>query len=210
MDEIRLAKEQALEKKYTDVLSHTSLQTVLNGFQVDSRSVNAAITAYCKSEKAEIPDNFCDAEIFANDVYEHWNEEKPGFHADRQYEKVLEGIKRYIAYKHIWKEKVNNNSAVSPMLQLQASSMLTVKSALGAAVISAHSHTKLDPRLRPGELAEAMVLSFQVFLPIIHKLQIEGKLNEPKVKRIAEIIHQHIESEEFKQISAATEKQEAA
>lgn len=196
------AKEKALEKKYTDVLSHASLQTVLNGFQIDSRSTGAAITAYCKREKTVVPDNFCDAEIFANDVYDYWTEEKPGFHEDREYERVLEGIKRFLAYKFIWKEKVNNNSAITPMLQLQASSMLTVKAALGAAVISAHSHTKLDPRLRPGELAETMVLSFQTFLPIIHKLQVDGKLDEPRIKRLSQLIQQEMETEGFKQLAA--------
>jgi len=193
-------KEKELEQKYTEVLSHTSLKTVLNNYPVDSRAVGAAIKAYCKAEDVHVPDNFCEAEIFANDVYDHWEDSKPGYHDGRQYESVLEGIKRYLAFKFIWRFKVKNNTAVSRFLQIQASNMLTVKSALGAAVISAHSHTKKDPRLRPGELAESMEIAFQSFLPIIHKLQTNGKLDDPKVKHLAEVLHRELESEKLKQI----------
>ncbi len=198
---VDLIKEKALEEKYTDVLSHTSLKTVLKNYPVESRTVGAAIKAFRKDEDIKmVPDNFCDAEVFANDVYDHWEDAKPGYHVDRSYESVLEGIKRYLAFKFIWKEKVNNNTTISLGLQIQASSMLTVKSALGAAVISAHSHTKNDPRLKPGELAEAMELSFQAFLPIIHKLQTNGEIDSEKVKHLAEVIRREIDSEGFKQI----------
>lgn len=190
-------REKDLEKKYMEVLSHTTLKTVINNYPVDARSIGAAIKAYCKEEKTRVPGTFKEAEIFANDVYDYWSDAKPGYHEDRPYEDVLEAIRRYLAFKFVWKHKVDNNTAIIPMLQLQASNMLTVKSALGAAMISAHSHTKNDPRLRPGELAEAMELAFQAFLPIIHKLQTNGELDNVKVKHLAEIVRKEIESEQF-------------
>jgi hypothetical protein len=193
-------KEMDLEVKYTNVLQHKALKDVLSGYPVTATAVGNAIKAFCKAEKVKVPSTFEDAEIFANDVYDHWADVKPGYHEGRSYEKVLEGIKRYLAAKFIWQYKVDNNTAEIPMLQLQASSMLTVKSALGAAVISAHSHTKSDPRLPPGQLAEAMEMAFETFLPVIHKLQTNGKLDNPKVKHLAEIIHKEIESERFKQL----------
>jgi len=195
-----LKKERDLEKKYTDVLIHHTIGGALKGYKLSSRSVGAAIKAYCKAEKTSVPDNFCDNEVFANNVFDYWEESKPGYHADLEYEKTLEGIKRYLAFKFIWKKKVQSNTTITPTLQLQAANMLTVKSALGAAVISAHSHSKSDPRLRPGELAETMEIAFQSFLPIIHKLQTDGELDNGKVKYIAEKIRGYIDSEEFKQI----------
>jgi len=207
-----MTKEEQLETKYTTVLQHSTLKNILNGYPVTATAIGNAVKSFCKAEKVKPPETFVESEIFANDVYDHWVETKPGYHDGLVYEEVLEGIKRYLAAKYVWQAKVDNNSAVIPLLQIQASNMLTVKSALGAAVISAHSHTKNDPRLRPGELAESMEMAFQSFLPIIHKLQTNGKLDEPKIKHLAEIIRKEIESEEFQQIEwkESDDKDEAA
>ena len=192
--------EMALEKKYTCVLSHMSLKNVLNNYPVDGRAVGAAIKAYCKEEETRVPNNFIDAEVFANDVYDHWIDAKPGYHEGREYEPVLEAIKRYLAFKFIWKSKVNGNSTITPLLQLQAADMLAVKGAIGGAIMAAHKHTKADPRLRPGELAETMELAFQTFIPIIHKLQTNGEFEDKRVEHIATKIVEYIDSETFKQL----------
>jgi len=192
--------EQELEKKYSDVLLHVASKGVLAGHQVTAMSIGAAIKAYCKAEKVGVPDTFSDAEVFANDVYDHWENAKPGYHQGRGYDDVLEGIKRYMAFKFIWKTKVNNNTTVIPLLQLQAADMLIVKGAIGGAMMAAHKHTKNDPRLRPGELAETMEIAFQTFIPILHKLQINGEFDEKKIDHIATKIIEYIDSDDFKQI----------
>lgn len=193
-------KEAELEQELSDVLHHVTIASVLTGYGVSGRSISAAIKAYCKEEEINLPDNFADAEIFVTDVHDFWEETKPGFHEKLSFEKVREGIRRYLAFKHIWKTKVNSNNTEIPQLQVQASTTLTVKSTLNAAVIAGHSHTKNDPSLRPGELAEAMELTFQSLLPVIHKLQKNGELEEDKVKFLAKKVQGIIESDEFKQI----------
>ena len=196
-----LKKEQALEQKYTDVLSHFTLKNVLKGCgDIPSRSVGSAIKAYCKDEKTRVPDNFCDAEVFASNVYEHWEESKPGFHKCHNYDDVVKAIKRYMAFKFIWKAKTNSNTTLTPMLQLQASNMLVVKGAIGAALMAGHKHTKLDPNLRPGELAESMEIAFQTFIPILHKLQTKESIDDKKVEFIATELVRLLDSDDFKQI----------
>lgn len=195
-----LKTEQKLEKKYTDVLIHNSLKGVLSGYGVTARSVGSAIKAYCNAEDVVVPDNFCDAEVFANDVFDHWEEARPGYHENLQYETTIEGIKRYLAFKFIWKAKVQSNTTIMPTLQIQASNTLVIKGAIGGAMMAAHKHTKSDPRLRPGELAEAVEMAFQAFIPIVHKLQIKGEFDDKRIDQIATKIVKYIESEEFKQI----------
>ena len=193
-------KEAQLEQELSCVLHHNTIASVLNGYEVSGRSIGAAIKAYCKTEHVGLPDNFTDAEVFVTNVHDFWEETKPGFHERLTFETVREGIRRYLAFKHIWKEKVSNNNTEIPQLQVQASTTLTLKSALAAAVIAGHSHTKNDPRLRPGELAEAMEITFQALLPVIHKIQKSGELEDDKVKFLAKKIQHIIESEEFELI----------
>ena len=182
----RKEHELQLEHQYINVLSYVEAKDLLKTHEHTAGKIRGAISRYCKKADIERPITFVEMEMFVPDMVDWWLDENPEYHNGLNESRTKEAVDLHLAFTTVWKAKVKNNDVLSNMQQLMASTMLTVKNSLAAALKSLLSYNKRNPKLSQENIRDAFVLAFKSVLPLIHELQ-SGKSQLPSNKAMDDI-----------------------
>lgn len=177
-------KERELEEKYLPVLAYVEAGKLLAGYEISAGKIRGAITSFCRKEQHERPMLFTEMEEeFTPDFLDWWWDDKPDFHKLLNEAKTKKAVNNYLAYVNVWKSKFKNNEVLTDTYKIQASTMLTVKNALGAAVKAWLSYNKRIKKISQSEITKVFPEMFQAILPCVHGLQ-TGEFELPKGTKI--------------------------
>jgi len=179
-------KELELEQKYLPVLAYVEAGKLLSAgkSQISAGKIRGAITSFCRKEKYERPSLFVEMEQeFTPDFLDWWWSTAPDFHETLKENKTRDAVNQYLAYTTVWKTKFKNHEILTDTYTIQASTMLTVKNSLSAAVTAWLSYNKRTKKISQTDVQKIFPEMFQTILPFIHKIQI-GEIHLPNKTRI--------------------------
>lgn len=179
--------EKKLETKYLPVLAYVEAGKLLADYRLTAGKIRGAITSFCRVAQYERPQLFTEMENdFTPDFMDWWLDNSPEIHKYLDEADTREAVNKYLAYVDVWKAKFKNNEIMTPHYVIQASTMLTVKNALSAAVTAWLSYNKRIDKLKQSDIVKVFPEMFQSLLPTIHGLQ-TGLIQQPTGTRIEDV-----------------------